>query len=162
VLQALVDLSPADAVAILPHLRTGSSQIMMGMLARANRTDEALALFRETAATFAEPLDPAAALWLAMNALPTVAAESYERVIRAASAPDYAKDAKSQTTTTFQIGQTAITTDNTRDTAVSGEESLQLSGGARSGPEGECGVQRGGHPEELHLRPRRTSGGAGD
>ena len=118
VLQALVELSPKDAVAILPHLREGSSQMMMGMLARTNHPDEALALFREIAARFAEPLNPAAAQWLAMNALPAVAAESYERVIRAAAVPDYGKDAAVRLSATFQIGQTTIATDNTRDTLL--------------------------------------------
>src|SRR6266542_2203846 len=50
VMQALVELSAKDAVAILPYLRAGSSQMMIGMLARANHPDEALAIFRETAA----------------------------------------------------------------------------------------------------------------
>jgi peroxiredoxin len=118
VLQALVELSPAEAVAILPYLHAGSAQMMIGPLARANHRDEALALFRETAARFAEPLEPADATWLVLNALPEAAAECYERVIRAASAPDYGIDAKSQMTATFQIGQSAIATGNTRDTLL--------------------------------------------
>ena len=117
-MQALVDLSPKDAVAILPHLRQGSPQMMMSMLQRANHPEEALALFQEIAAKFPDPLDPGTAQWLAMNALPAVAAESYERIIRAASAPDYAKDAKNQLSATFRMGQTTVTTDNTRDTLL--------------------------------------------
>ena len=53
-----------------------------------------------------------------MSTPPAVAIESYERVIRAASAPDYARDAKGQLSATFKLGQTTITTDNTRDTLL--------------------------------------------
>ncbi len=117
-LQALAELAPADAVALLPHLRAGTAQMLVGALSRANHPDEALALYRKTAAGFAEPLAPADALWLVMNALPAVAAESYERALRAASAPDYGKDAKSQMTATFKMGQATVATENTRDTLL--------------------------------------------
>ena len=119
-LQALAELSPADAVALLPHLRAGAAQAMVGALSHANHPDEALALYRKTAAGFAEPLAPSDALWLVTSALPVsaVAAESYERVLRAASVPDYGRDAKSQMTATFKMGQATVTTDNTRDTLL--------------------------------------------
>jgi peroxiredoxin len=120
ILQALAELSPADAIALLPHLQAGAAQAMVGALSHANHPDEALALYRKTAAGFAEPLAPADALWLVMNALPVpaVAAESYERVLRAASAPDYGKDAKSVVTATFKKGQETVATHNTRDTLL--------------------------------------------
>ena len=47
-----------------------------------------------------------------------MAAESYERVLHAASAPDYGKDAKSQMTATFKMGQATVAMDNTRDTLL--------------------------------------------
>jgi hypothetical protein len=75
-LQALAELAPADAVALLPHLRAGATQMLVGALSRANHPDEALALYQKTAAAFAEPLAPADALWLVLNALPAFAAES--------------------------------------------------------------------------------------
>jgi peroxiredoxin len=119
-LQALAELSPADAIALLPHLRAGATQAMVGALSHANHPDEAIALYRKTAAAFAEPLSPPDALWLAMNAplVPAVAAESYERVLRAASAPDYGKDAKSLMAANFKMGQATVATDNTRDTLL--------------------------------------------
>ena len=47
-LQALVALSPTEAVALLPNLRAGSAQMMLGVLTRANHPNEALGgLFRE-------------------------------------------------------------------------------------------------------------------
>jgi peroxiredoxin len=57
---------------------------------------------------------------LTLNAPPAVAIETYERVIRAAAAPDYAKDAKEQLSATFRMGisTTTIATDNTRDTLL--------------------------------------------
>ena len=117
-LQALVELSPKETLAIAPRLSSDSFRMLAIMLQRANHPEEALALFREIAAKFTEPLDPAAAQWLAMNALPAVAVESYERVIRAASAPDYAKGSKDQLSATFKMGTTTIATDNTRDTLL--------------------------------------------
>ena len=88
-LQALAELSPADAIALLPHLRAGSAQAMVGALSHANHPDEALALYpedrrRRLPTLFLRPTH----LWLVMNAppVPAVAAESYERVLRAASA----------------------------------------------------------------------------
>jgi len=120
VMQALAELSPKDAVAILPHLRAGSAQMMIVALRRSDHPDEALSLYRKTAASFADPLAPADALWLVLNApqVAEVAAETYERVIRAAAAPDYGKDAKTANSAVFQIGQTTINTDNTRDTLL--------------------------------------------
>jgi peroxiredoxin len=120
VLQAVAELSPADAIALLPRLRAGATQAMVGALSHANHPDEAMALYRKTAAAFAEPLAPADALWLVMNAplVPPVAAECYERVLRAASAPDYGKDARSQITATFKMGQSTVATDNSRDTLL--------------------------------------------
>ena len=64
VLQALVELAPADTVALLPHLRAGSAPLLIALLARAGHKTEALALFRGTASKFAEPLTAADALWL--------------------------------------------------------------------------------------------------
>ena len=117
-LQALVETSPKDALAIVPALSLASSQTMVTILQRANHPEEALALFREISAKFAEPLEPAAAQWLALNAPPAVAIETYEHVIRAVSAPAYGKDAKDQLTATFRIGGTTLATDNTRDTLL--------------------------------------------
>ena len=119
-LQALAELSPADAIALVPHLRAGATQAMVGALSRTNHPDEALALYRKTAAALAEPLAPADALWLVMNAplAPGVAAESYERVLRAASPADYGKDSKSKMTANFKVGQAIVATDNTRDTLL--------------------------------------------
>jgi peroxiredoxin len=79
---------------------------------------DALSVFREVAATFADPPDPSDALWLVMNAPPDAAPDSYERVIRAASGSDYAGDSKPQMIATFQIGSAAINTDNSRDTLL--------------------------------------------
>ena len=59
-LQALVEVSPKDAIGIVPQLRPGTAQTLVMMLQRANHPEEALALFREIAAKFTEPLDPAA------------------------------------------------------------------------------------------------------
>jgi len=79
---------------------------------------DGLSVFREVAATFADSPDPSDALWLALEAPPEAAAASYERVIRAASAPDYGKGSKSQMIADFQIGSAAIHTDNSRDTLL--------------------------------------------
>ena len=76
---------------------------------------DGLSVFREVAAAFADSPDPSDALWLALKAPPEAAAESYERVIRAASAADYGKNAKSQMIATFQIWPATIRTDNSRD-----------------------------------------------
>lgn len=118
VIQALVELSPKDAVAIGPYLRVWFSEALVDELVRTKHPAEAMALFRETAARLAEPLAFRDALWLARSAPPEAAAESCERVIRAASAPDYGKDGKTPATATFQFGQTTFVTDNTRDTLL--------------------------------------------
>ena len=39
-------------------------------------------------------------------------------MIRAASPPDYGKDAESQMTANFKMGQATVTTDNSRDTLL--------------------------------------------
>jgi peroxiredoxin len=118
VLQAPVELAPTDTVAVLPHLRGESTQLLIALLTRAGHRVEALALFRATASKFAEPLKPADALWLVINTVPEAAAESYERVIRTASAPEYGKEAKIPMAATFQIGTSSVTTDNPRDTLL--------------------------------------------
>ena len=63
------------------------------------------------------PIPPTPCGW-GSHAPPEAAAESYERVIRAASAPDYGKDSKSQMIANFQIGSAVINTDNSRDTLL--------------------------------------------
>jgi len=118
VIYALVELSPKDAVAIAPYMRVWFSESVVDELVHTKHPAEALALFRETAARFSEPLAPADALWLVRSAPPEAAAESCERVIRAASSPDYGKDGKTPATATFQFGQTTFDTDNTRDTLL--------------------------------------------
>jgi hypothetical protein len=118
VIDALVELSPKDAVAIAPYLRVWFSKALIQRLVSTKHPAEAMALFRETASRLAEPLAPADALWLATNAPLEAAAESCERVIRAASAPDYGKDGDTPATATFQFGQTTFVTDSTRDTLL--------------------------------------------
>ena len=118
VARALVEVSPKEAVAIAPYQPVLFSQELFAWLVVTKHPAEALALFRETAARLAEPLAPIDALWLARRAPPEAAAESCERVIRAASSPDYGKDGKTPVTATFQFGQTTFVTDNTRDTLL--------------------------------------------
>ena len=65
VIEALVELSPKDAVAIAPYLRVWFSEALVDRLVRTKHPAEAMALFRETAARLAEPLAPADATWLA-------------------------------------------------------------------------------------------------
>ena len=85
---------------------------------------EAGALYKETVATFGDPLSPSDAFWLInvspplANALRDQVADSYERVIRAASASDYGRDAKIPLTGSLQMGTTSIPSDNTRDTLL--------------------------------------------
>ena len=45
VLQALAEIAPAEAIALVPHLRAGATQAMIAALSRANHTDEAMALY---------------------------------------------------------------------------------------------------------------------
>ena len=52
-----------------------------------------------------------------LQALPDAVAEGYERVLVAASAPDYGRDGNAMSGV-FQIGSTSITTDNSRDTLL--------------------------------------------
>jgi len=118
VIEALVELSPKDAVAIAPYRHVSFSKMLVDRLVQTKHPAEAMALFRGTAARLAEPLAPADALWLATSAPPEAAAESCERVIRAASAPDYGKNDETPATATFQFGQTTFVTDNTRDTLL--------------------------------------------
>jgi peroxiredoxin len=124
VLQSLAEISPSDAVALVPNLRQGASQTMITALVYANHSDQAVALYKQTAASLPDPLSPADAWWLITassplaKALPDAVAESYERVIRAASAPDYGRDAKNPMTGTIQMGSTSIKTGSYRETLL--------------------------------------------
>ena len=124
VLQALAEAAPADAVALAPRLGPAAPQIIIASLVRANHMEQALALYRQSAAALKDPLSPSEAFWLVnvlpqlTKALPDAVAEGYERVIRTASAPDYGREAGSPITGTFQMGSTSIKTDNSRDTLL--------------------------------------------
>ncbi len=50
VLQAFAVSAPSEGVAILPYLAPGQAAMMTGALARANRTDQAMALYRQSLA----------------------------------------------------------------------------------------------------------------
>jgi peroxiredoxin len=156
-LSILADLSPADAVALVPKLGRGGAQMLLFPLVRAGHLPEALALYRgalakkeiratavtpllgplfrvspdearallqQAAASFPDPLSPADAWWLAnlpqdaANAMPELAADGYERALRAASAPGFGREAPPTITATFQVGNASINTDTTRDSVL--------------------------------------------
>ena len=121
--QVLTEMAPSESVALASQSGTAETQMAITMLARADHVAEAAALYKKIAASFAEPLSYANALWLVnasgpvAKALPDVVAENYERVIRAAAAAaDFGSDAKM--TRTIQMGKSSITTDSARDTLL--------------------------------------------
>jgi len=121
--QALAEMAPAEAAALAPQFGSGGTLLAITTLVRDGHVDEASALYRKTAASFAEPLNFTDANWLVnasgplAKALPDAVAENYERAIRAAAAsPEFGGDAKM--TRTIQVGTTSITTDNARDTLL--------------------------------------------
>jgi peroxiredoxin len=122
--QVLTEVAPAESVALASQLGPAATQMAITMLARTDHMEEATGLYQKTAASFTEPLSYANALWLlnascpVAKALPDVVAENYERVIRAAAAPDFGRDAKVQMMGTIQVGKASITTDNSRDTLL--------------------------------------------
>ncbi|MBS1859967.1 MAG: hypothetical protein JST11_31650, partial [Acidobacteria bacterium] len=157
VVQSLAQMSPEDALAVLPHLVPGYTQIVIGALARARRTDQAIALYldllhrgqmrpaaasailgplsREDSARAAkffvqvlaavgDPLDPSDAAWIVNSAggigrsAPDVAAAAIERVLKAASAPDYGEISSPVILGSFAAGGKTITTTKTRDTLL--------------------------------------------
>jgi peroxiredoxin len=82
-------------------------------------------LFQESVAAFSfDDLEPWDAWWLittagsAASASPSAAADLYERILTAASAPGYGEKSKSSVTATFQIGAATVATTNSRDTLL--------------------------------------------
>jgi peroxiredoxin len=157
VVQSLAQISPEDALAVLPHLAPGYTQIVIGALARAGRTDQAIALyldllhrgqmrpagasailgplsredsaravkfFEQVVAAVPDPPDPSDAAWMINSAgsigrtAPDVAAAAIERVLKAASAPDYGELASPVILGSFAAGEKNITTTKTRDTLL--------------------------------------------
>jgi peroxiredoxin len=124
VLQALAEVAPSEAMTLASKWGQAGNQMAISYLMRFDHADQARALYKQTVAALPDPLTPAAAMWLINasaplhKALPEGVAESYERVLRAASAAEYASDMKPQITGTIQMGQTSIATDNTRDTLL--------------------------------------------
>ncbi|HEY2017647.1 MAG TPA: TlpA disulfide reductase family protein, partial [Bryobacteraceae bacterium] len=85
----------------------------------------AATLFQEVVATFSfDHLEPSDAWWLintassAASATPGGAADLYERILNAASAPEYGDKSKSSVTATFKIGSETVAAANSRDTLL--------------------------------------------
>ncbi|MDR3698358.1 MAG: TlpA disulfide reductase family protein [Candidatus Sulfopaludibacter sp.] len=84
-MQAFATVAPAEGVAILPHLATDQAGMMIGALARANRTPEALSVYRQLLAQ--GQLQPATANVLLSRLLkekPAEAAKLFQEMLAAA------------------------------------------------------------------------------
>jgi len=125
VIVGLASVAPSDAASILPRLAPGSVPTVIGALARANHGDAAAKLFQDYLATIKfDALDPSEA-WRLINtanavqsAAPRAAADVYERILQAVSAPEYGQKSDTTITATFQIGSATVSTSGARDTLL--------------------------------------------
>ncbi len=84
-LQAFVTVAPAEALAILPHLAPGQDAMMIGALARANRTAEALSVYRQLLAHGQlQPVTANALLSRLVKEKPAEAAKLFQQMLAAA------------------------------------------------------------------------------
>ena len=107
-------------------VKVRASSPLIVQFARTNPT-VAAQLLQEVIDGFSfENLEPSDAWWLvntahsAAKAAPEAAADLYDHVLQAVSAPKYGENAKSSLSATFQIGSTTIQTDNARDVLGAG------------------------------------------
>ncbi|HYW47129.1 MAG TPA: TlpA disulfide reductase family protein [Bryobacteraceae bacterium] len=118
VVRALAEVAPAEAVSLVPKLGPDSTLALIAALGPAGHVAEAGRLFQDMAARVSFDAMEPADVWPLLNLAhfaPTTAADFYERVLQAASAPDYGRKARSSVTATFRVGSANIATDNSRD-----------------------------------------------
>ena len=124
-IMGLASVAPSDAAGILPAISPGSTRNVIAALARSDHGDAAAKLFRDfLAAVKFDSLDPSDA-WSLLNLANTVAsvapgpaADAYERILQAVSAPEYGQKSDTTIAATFQIGSAAVSTSNSRDTLL--------------------------------------------
>jgi peroxiredoxin len=126
---ALFELPLDDALALFTEARAhGKIQAteVSPLLSRLAKEKPELAgkLFDEAVASFTDPLEPGRA-WNLINlantmatGAPAAAARAYERVLDAASAPDFGQDAKTSMRAQFQIGTVPWEATGSRDTIL--------------------------------------------
>jgi peroxiredoxin len=88
VVQGLAEISPADALSVLPHLVPGYSQIVISALAQSHRTDEAVALYLDLLhRREARPAGSAALMGPMLRDKPQQAAKLFSDILAAIEYP---------------------------------------------------------------------------
>jgi peroxiredoxin len=99
------------------QMRAAGSATILGPLVKEDPA-KAAKFFQDVLATLTDPLDPSDAAWVANTAASVGNADALERVLKAASAPDYASIYSPVMLGSFAAGSKTITTTKTRDTLL--------------------------------------------
>jgi len=98
-------------------VRASGSASILGPLSREDPA-KAQKLFQDVLALLPDALDPSDAAWIANTPPPIGNADALERVLKAASAPDYGALSSPVILGSFTVGSKSITTTKTRDTLL--------------------------------------------